>query len=180
MYLTTDVLAATPRSSFNFQLKSPILRASTAGCGSWNQLLSAACHLAFIPSLPSLWPKYLDSEDLQNLRISCRFLLDGSLYTFVTRYFRCRYHLLMQESLECLLAISRHAEFGRAIRSIEISDVIVISHPGTEKAPADRDFIHNSALAGLYLTELFKNAINCREVNLNSSERGVVGALRLL
>ena len=81
-------------------------------------------------------------------------------------------HLVMLESLECLLAVvSRHAEFGRAIRTVEISGVIVISHRGTEKTPADRDFIHGSGLADLYLTKAVKNAIRCQAVNAGSRDR---------
>ena len=66
--------------------------------------------------------------------------------------------------------------FGRAIRTIAISGVVVRSryfrpHWGAhEKTLAARDIIHQSGLAALYLTEVFKDAINCREVTVDSKD----------
>ena len=115
--------------------------------------------------------EYLGTEGLRNLRLSSRFLRDATLFGFVRRCFRHRRHIVTLESLECLLAISRHAVFGRAIRIIEISGrVSVGSRNGTEKTLADRDFIHKSGLVPLYLTEVFKNAICCRAVIVSSGK----------
>ena len=80
--------------------------------------------------------EYLDTEDLQNLRLSSRYLRDGSLYTFARRRFRHRRHVVNLESLECLPAISRHAEFGHAIRTVEISDVVVKFKPQGHRRPS--------------------------------------------
>ena len=112
----------------------------------------------------------LDTEDFMNLRLNSRFLRDGSEHKFAERYFHERRHIVTPESLECLLAISRHARFGRAIRTIAISDMVVGSHIGTEKTLADKDFIHRTGLATLYLTEVFKNATSCEAVIVNSRD----------
>ena len=60
--------------------------------------------------------KCLDTGDLQNLRLSSRFLRDRALFTFERR------HIVRLESLEYLAAISRHAVSGREICTIAISD----------------------------------------------------------
>ena len=110
--------------------------------------------------------EYLDIGDLQNLRLSSRSLRDCCLYTFVKRYFRVRHHVTTLDSLACLVAISRHELFGRAMHALVISDSVVGSLHGTEKTTAERDFLHGSGSIALYLTEVFKNAAGCRKVRV--------------
>ena len=116
----------------------------------------------------------LDTEGLLNLRLSSRYLRDCSLSTFTRRYFHHRRHLATLESLECLLAISRHANFGSAIHTIEISNfsgiVSSISRRRPERALAERRLIYVSELITPYLTEVFKDAINCETVIVGSRD----------
>ena len=123
------------------------------------------------PELVGNVAECLDTEGLLNLRLSSRFLRDDTLFEFVRRYFHERRHIVTMESLECLAAISRHAKFGRAIRTIAISDHVVGSPFGTEKTLADRDSIHESGMVALYLTEVLKNAVNCRTVKISGDNR---------
>ena len=114
--------------------------------------------------------EYLDTGDLRSLRLSSRSLRDCFLFTFVKRYFRVRRHLMTLDSLACLVAISQHGLFGRAMHTLAVTDSVVHgSLHGTDKATAERDLIHESGLAALYLTEVFKNAVNCQTVSIDTS-----------
>lgn len=52
------------------------------------------------------------------------------------------------------------------MHTLIITDSVVGSRHGTEKSIADRDFLHESGLIALYLTEVFRNAVSCRKVGL--------------
>lgn len=81
----------------------------------------------------------LNTEDLLNLRLGSSFLRDCAMFTFVKRYFYQQAHVVTPESLECLLAVSRHKVFGRAIRTIVISDQAVGSARANDKSLDGRD-----------------------------------------
>ena len=151
------------------QLPTGLFYRSNAAC----ILIEALVHFSMSAGIYSLPPElvanaaeYLDTEGLLNLRLSSHFLRDGVLFIFVKLYFHKRRHIVTLESLECLAAISRHAAFGRAIRTIAISDLVVGSRYGTEKTLAERDFVHDSGMVALYLTEVLKNAAMCRTVKI--------------
>ena len=103
--------------------------------------------------------EYLDTDDLRNMRLSCHSLRARNLDTLARRYFRVRHQLATLDSLECLVAISRHEVFGPELRSITISDAVTGPVHGMENTTAQKDFMHGSGLITIYLTEVFKNAI---------------------
>ena len=106
---------------------------------------------------------HLDTDDLRNLRLSCHYLRAGSLDKFARRYFRVRRHLVTLESLECLVAISRHEVLGPEIHTITISDSVMGPVHGMENTNTDEKvFMHGSGLIAICLTEVFKNAVSSR------------------
>ena len=154
-------MARSPTAS-TCELKSSISRAGILGISS---AFNMATDFFSLPQeLMDMVAEYLDTGDLRSLRLSSRSLRDYFLFIFVKRYLRVRCHLMTLDSLACLVAISRYAVFGRAMHTLVIPDSVVGSLHGTEKSTAKRDFIHEPGLVGLYLIEVFKNAVSCRTV----------------
>jgi hypothetical protein len=73
------------------------------------------------------------SNDFFNFRLVCRDVNEKSLYSFLKRYFHCRYHMLSRYSLENLLQVSRHAMFGPELRALVIcTDHLTEEPPSSE------------------------------------------------
>ena len=121
--------------------------------------------------------EYLESDDLFSLRLANRYLRDSSLCIFTRRYFQVRIHLATLRGLNCLLDISQHPLFGRALRVLVISergisDEFIDEEPAVAEHFAECDFIRESGLVAAYLTQVLRNAVDCRTIALdNFSDR---------
>ena len=108
------------------------------------------------PELVASLAKFLDSFALFELRLSCRYLCDCSLHEFVERFFKCRTHLITQLSLDALLDISAHPKFGRSINKLNISRRYLAKYSD------EMNFIRDSGLITVYMTEILRQATACR------------------
>ena len=102
--------------------------------------------------------EYLESEDLFNLRLSCRYLRECSFSRLIERYFHTRVHMLTLRSLETLLEISCHPVFGPSIRTL------VIGERGDRPSVEELGFLQASGVITGYLTQILGNAVGCRTV----------------
>lgn len=147
------------------------------------------------PELIAIVAEYLGCQDLLNFRLSVRYLRDCSLTLFTNRFFRERVHLLSRNSLLALLEISRHSFFGLSMQTVVISPDHVIpdqlrdsprSLPywywgyhspttvdgrGCKKHLAEQEYLRITGLDTAYLTQILKNASNCREIFLDDGSR---------
>ncbi|KAJ5547472.1 hypothetical protein N7513_004706 [Penicillium frequentans] len=140
---------------------------------------------------------HLGCEDLCNFRLSTRHHRDCCLTAFANRFFRRRVHLLSRASLMALLNISRHPVFGPSIQTVVISpdhlipdhhlddphsrpwwasasDRIYVGIPDQSiyrKLLDEQDYVRSIGLDAAFLTEILKNARNCREILLDDRER---------
>lgn len=71
--------------------------------------------------LVGLIAQQCDSEDLFNLRQTCRWVNNQTSCIFVKTYFATRAVMLQRQSLEVLLQISRHPIFGPAVTNLVVS-----------------------------------------------------------
>jgi hypothetical protein len=62
----------------------------------------------------------LDAQGFSALRLTSKYAKLATLPAFISRYFRTRYIMLSRLSLENLLEIARHPDFGPAVRTLEL------------------------------------------------------------
>lgn len=69
----------------------------------------------------------VDNSDLVNLRLVCRLICDVANRPFAIRNFSTMCHVVTEESMQTLLAVSAHVTLGAHIRNITLSPVRAIS-----------------------------------------------------
>ncbi|KAK4238942.1 hypothetical protein C8A03DRAFT_14647 [Achaetomium macrosporum] len=62
----------------------------------------------------------LDAQGFSALRLTSKYAKLATLPGFISRYFRTRYIMLSRLSLENLVEIARHPDFGPAVRTLEL------------------------------------------------------------
>ncbi|KAK4032860.1 hypothetical protein C8A01DRAFT_50445 [Parachaetomium inaequale] len=62
----------------------------------------------------------LDAQGFSALRLSSKSAKVATLLAFISRYFQTRYIMLLRLSLENLVEIARHLDFGPAVRTLEL------------------------------------------------------------
>ncbi|CAG8899404.1 unnamed protein product [Penicillium egyptiacum] len=147
------------------------------------------------PELVTIVAEHLGCEDLCNFRLSARYLRDCSLTLFSNRFFRARVHLLSRFSLMALLDISRHPLFGLSLQTVVISaDHLIpdrlrddprslpcwnwgdnssstIDKRGYQKHLDEQNYFRFTGLDTTYLTQILRNARNCRDICLDDQDR---------
>ena len=113
------------------------------------------------PELVASVGEFLDSDGLFNLRFSNRYVCECCLHLFIRRYFRERTHLITQHSLDALLDMTQQPKFGHAMQRL------VISRRYLAKLSDEMSFIRDSGVIAVYLTEVLRNAPNCREIAID-------------
>lgn len=62
----------------------------------------------------------LDAQGFSALRLTSKYAKLATLPAFISRYFQTRYIMLSRLSLENLVEIARHPDFGPAVRTLEL------------------------------------------------------------
>ncbi|KAK4653543.1 hypothetical protein QC762_0084700 [Podospora pseudocomata] len=62
----------------------------------------------------------LDAQSFSALRLTSKYIKLATLPAFISRYFQTRYIMLSRLSLENLMEIARHPDFGPAVKTLEL------------------------------------------------------------
>jgi hypothetical protein len=117
----------------------------------------------------------LETDDILNLRLTCKDLNSKSFSQFLGCYFKIRYYILDRQSLYNLLKVSAYLVFGPALYTLEICiDYLTKDppsyHPRTWDRPGKRQFGDESGVEAVVNKEAYKR---CFEDQKRLGDRGL-------
>lgn len=125
--------------------------------------------LTMPPEIQAMFADNLEEKsDFQSLRLTSKALCAAAFRQFA-RYFEHRRHIVSPHSLNALIEITSHPQFGPVVKTISLGKAAVSKTSVTDIAVGGRDFAYNPTEAAIDAFAFVRNHLQW-EVFVNSTQ----------